>query len=292
MKKQTKTLIASIAMVLAFTACTKDENNTKPSSDTPDEDVVEEIDWENPQTGQVASIYVDNVKFDMVYVKKGSYKQLVPYYHNAGLGRVLDSVVYRDRIIEEDFLIGRYEVTQRQWLSVCTYNPSEVKGHDLPVTNINLSQMTRFVDTLNMKTGEEFRIPTTWEWQYAAIGGKKSLHFLYAGSNYIGEVAWYAGNSGGTVHPVGQLRCNELGLYDMCGNVSEHTAFGCGTIRGGSFDTELTEQVSYSNDLKVKEWYDNHPTNVPLVQGKALGFRLVMAPSQAYHKAKHEKRKK
>ena len=223
MKKQTF-IIATIAVAIFMAACT-DEDAKPSNSVTPDNgnEEPEEIDWEDPQTGQTATVFVGNVKFDMVYVEKGTFRQLIPYYRTGQFGiRVLDTVLMEERTIEDSFLIGKFEVTQRQWLSVSTYNPSEDQSDpDLPVTNIHQTQMSRFIDTLNAITGLEFRMPNFLEWQYAAKGGNHSLHFLYAGSNNIDEVAWYSANSGGRPHRVGQLRPNELGLYDMSGNVFE-----------------------------------------------------------------------
>ena len=281
MKKQTF-IIATIAVAIFMAACT-DEDAKPSNSVTPDNgnEEPEEIDWEDPQTGQTASVFVDNVKFDMVYVEKGTFRQLIPYYRTGQFGiRVLDTVLMEERTIEESFLIGKFEVTQRQWLSVSTYNPSEDQSDpDLPVTNIHQTQMSRFIDTLNAITGLEFRMPNFLEWQYAAKGGNHSLHFLYAGSNNIDEVAWYSANSGGRPHRVGQLRPNELGLYDMCGNVSEHTSSS--PTRGGSFMTELTPEVSYNDDLKVEYWYDNSPRTVMVTHDKTIGFRIAMAvPTQ------------
>lgn len=282
MRKHAKLFVVAIALVLSFTACT-DDDTTKPSAgdNTQQDEPNEPIDWEDPQTGQTASVFVDNVKFDMVYVEKGTFRQLIPHYRTGQFGiRVLDTVMMEEYTIEESFLIGKFEVTQRQWLSVSTYNLSDDQSDlDLPVTGIHLWQMHHFIDTLNAITGLEFRIPTYMEWQYAAKGGNHTLHFLYAGSNNIGEVAWYSGNSGGKPHPVGQLRPNELGLYDMCGNVGEQTD-GV-PIRGGSFETELAATVDYLDDLKVEEWYCHHPTNVFVTQGKTIGFRIAMTvPTQ------------
>ena len=283
MRKHANFFVVAIAVVLSIAACT-DDDTTKPSAGgVPDQEDEgqEEIDWDNPQSGQTANVYVGNVKFDMVFVEKGSFRQLIPHYRTGQFGiRVLDTVLMEEQAIDESFLIGRFEVTQRQWLSVSSYNLSEDQSDpDLPVTNIHQTQMNRFIDTLNAITGLEFRMPSFMEWQYAAKGGNRSLHFLYAGSNNIDEVAWYSANSGGRPHRVGQLRPNELGIYDMCGNVSEHT--NSSPTRGGSFMTELTPEVFYNDDLKVEEWYDNSPRTVMMTQGKTIGFRIAMAvPTQ------------
>lgn len=142
--------------------------------------------------------------------------------------------------------------------------------------------MVHFADTLHQRTGYPFRLPTTYEWQYAAMGGNKSLHYLYAGGNNIGEVAWYAQNSGGTTHRVGQLKPNELWLYDMCGNVSEATTGSGASERGGAFDTELNlDDVDFRNDLKVQKWFLLAPTNWFVRRDNNLGFRLAMSATDA-----------
>ena len=293
MIKNAKYIIAVVASALAIVACTKEENSKPSNGGTPNEDLEEEIDWDDPHTGQKATVYVEDVKFEMIYVEKGTFQQLMPRYRQDPLaGRVFDTAVFEDVTIEEDFLIGKYEVTQRQWLTIVDNNPSEFHSDpDLPVTDIDVWTMVRFADTLSQRTGYAFRLPTTNEWQYAAMGGIRSLHYLYAGGNYIGEVAWYAQNSSGTTHRVGQLKPNELGLYDMCGNVSEATTGEGAAERGGAFDTELDlDNVDFRNDLKVQKWFLLAPTNWFVRRDNNLGFRLAMSASEA-KKAVQNKRK-
>ncbi len=122
----------------------------------------------------------------------------------------------------DDFYIGKYEVTQKQWREVMGENPSSFQGcDDCPVEQVSWNDVQEFIQKLNAQTGQNYRLPTEAEWEYAARGGQKSQGYQYAGSNNIDEVAWYDGNSGRKTHPVGQKRPNELGLYDMSGNVRE-----------------------------------------------------------------------
>ncbi len=285
MKKTTKTLLVVFASALVMAACGKDDNGGAAiGGNTPQNGGDEEIDWDDPQTGQKATVYIEDVKFEMIYVEKGTFQQLVPHYRQDPLaGRVFDTAIFEEITIEEDFLIGKYEVTQRQWLTVADSNPSEFHSDlDLPVTNVDMWTMVHFADTLHQRTGYPFRLPTTYEWQYAAMGGNKSLHYLYAGGNNIGEVAWYAQNSGGTTHRVGQLKPNELWLYDMCGNVSEATTGSGASERGGAFDTELNlDDVDFRNDLKVQKWFLLAPTNWFVRRDNNLGFRLAMSATDA-----------
>ena len=120
------------------------------------------------------------------------------------------------------FLIGETEVTNA--LYVAATNSSSYTSDDKPVASLEYSQCTSFINRLNYVTNLTFSIPTYEQWQYAASGGEKSQGYTYAGSNYPGDVAWYTENSGGSSHSVKQLAPNELGIYDMSGNVSEWTS--------------------------------------------------------------------
>ena len=125
------------------------------------------------------------------------------------------------QVTVSDFQIGKYPVTQAQWVSVMGSNPSSDKGDDLPVTDISWNTAQEFISKLNSLTGKNYRLPTEAEWEYAARGGNKSKGFEYSGSNDIDDVAWYWGNSDGNINPVGTKQPNELGIYDMSGNVWE-----------------------------------------------------------------------
>jgi formylglycine-generating enzyme required for sulfatase activity len=119
------------------------------------------------------------------------------------------------------FSIGKYEVTQEEWESVMGSNPSQFKGAKRPVEQVSWDDCQEFIRKLNALTGKRFRLPTEAEWEYAARGGNRSQGYKYAGGNSIGSVAWYTYNSNNETHPVGQKQSNELGLYDMAGNVWE-----------------------------------------------------------------------
>lgn len=119
------------------------------------------------------------------------------------------------------FSIGKYEVTQEEWEAVMGSNPSNFIGAKRPVESVSWNDCQEFVMKLNILTGKCFRLPTEAEWEYAARGGKNSRGNKYAGSHTLDDVGWCDGNSSWTTHAVGQLNPNELGLYDMSGNVWE-----------------------------------------------------------------------
>ena len=120
-----------------------------------------------------------------------------------------------------DYYMGKYKVTQALWEAVMGSNPSYFKGDNLPVEKVSWNDCQEFISKLNSLTGRKFRLPTEAEWEYAARGGKKSRGYQYSGNSNITDVAWYDGNSGSKTHPVGTKQANELGIYDMSGNVYE-----------------------------------------------------------------------
>lgn len=133
-----------------------------------------------------------------------------------------------------DFYMGKFEVTQELYELFMGNNPSYFKDKDdsaiRPVESVSYNMICEFLEKLNslniLPKGQQFDIPSVDQWMYAAKGGKNHDNYLYAGSNNINEVAWYDENSGNQTHPVGQLKPNSLGLYDMCGNVWEYCKLG------------------------------------------------------------------
>lgn len=173
------------------------------------------------------------------------------------------------------FYICKFEVTQREWAGIMGYNPSHFQGDNNPVETVSYANCLGFIRELSRLSGLNFRLPSEEEWEYAAKGGNRSLGFNHCGSNNIDEVAWYKLNSGGTTHIVGTKKPNELGLYDMSGNVLEFvSSMWCDNYneprtsqynvgRGGDFsDEENGCRMSY----RVR----------PLRAAKGTGLRLAM----------------
>ena len=160
------------------------------------------------------------------------------------------------------FYIGKYEVTQAEWETVMGSNPSQFKGANLPVERVSWNDCQEFIRKLNEMTGKNFRLPTEAEWEFAARGGNKSIGFIYAGGNDLRNVGWYDENScrdkensffsffsaPRTTHEVGQKRSNELGLYDLSGNVWEWCR---DRYRRYSIDSQTNPQGPATGDYRV-----------------------------------------
>ena len=193
--------------------------------------------------------------------------------------------------LTKDYWIGKYEVTQKQYEAVMGNNPSEFKGDNRPVECVSWHDAKAFCDKLNelykdkLPAGYRFDLPTEAQWEFAARGGNKSKGYKYSGSNDVDDIAWYNDNSGKT-HDVGQKRPNELGLYDMSGNVVEWcrdwydsysgyavtdpTGPGSGSyrvLRGGSWNHGAVF-------FRVEHRSDTSPDD----RGSRIGFRLALVP--------------
>ncbi len=160
---------------------------------------------------------LDDIMRNMVYVEGGTFtmgatsEQQNPY----------DDEKPTHRVSLSSFYIGKYEVTQALWKAVMGSNPSRFEGDNLPVENVSWNDCQTFLRKLNAMTGKNFRLPTEAEWEFAARGGNRSRGYQYSGSNVLSHVAWYDDNSGSKTHNVGTKAPNELGIYDMSGNVRE-----------------------------------------------------------------------
>lgn len=155
--------------------------------------------------------------YPMITVAGGSFSMGSP---EAESGR--SAFECNHQVTVKDYKIGIYEVTQQQWSSIMGSNPSEFKDcPTCPVENVSWKDISRFIQELQRKTGQKYRLPTEMEWEYAAKGGPKKSPTPFAGGTALKAVAWYIGNSGSKTHPVGEKAPNEIGLFDMSGNVQE-----------------------------------------------------------------------
>ena len=161
---------------------------------------------------------VNGVSFEMVFVEGGTFQMGATSEQGS---ETKDDEKPVHNVTLSDFCIGKTEVTQALWKAVMGKNPSHFKGDSLPVESVLWNDCRKFIKKLNAMTGENFRLPTEAEWEYAARGGKQSRGYKYSGSNDLDSVAWYNSNISNKTHPVATKQPNELGLYDMSGNVYE-----------------------------------------------------------------------
>lgn len=200
------------------------------------------------------------------------------------------------RVTLGDFCIGQFEVTQAQWEAVMGTSlvqqrnkanrswPLCGKGPKYPIYYVNWEEASEFCRILSNKTGRNYRLPTEAEWEYAARGGQKSGRTRYSGSNMVEYVAWFSGNSGKTVHPVGGRNANELDIYDMSGNVREW----CYDWYADVYDETLTDNPTGPSDgvgrvLRGGSWNDYagycrvsyRRSNTPDCRYNFYGFRVV-----------------
>jgi len=222
----------------------------------------------------------------MVYVEGGSFWMGAQSSNNTLIS--YDSEAESDEspvnnISLSSYYIGRYEVTQNQWKAVMGSNPSYFIGDNLPVEQVSWDDIQVFIKKLNSLTGYTYRLPTEAEWEYAARGGNKSNGYKYSGSNTIDQVAWYYDNSSSITHTVGTKQPNELGIYDMSGNIFEWCQDFYGTYTSGSLTNPTGVSTGSYRVLRGGGWYNNSwgcrvSYRYHTYHGNSLnlyGFRLV-----------------
>lgn len=183
----------------------------------------------------------------MIYVEGGSFMMGAADNDN----EAYDDENPRHKVTLDGFWMAETQVTQALWEAVMGNNPSRFKGANRPVECVSWDNCQEFIRKLNELTGKNFRLPTEAEWEYAARGGKHSQGYKYAGSNDLDSVAWYNDNSNNQTHNVKQKQPNELGLYDMTGNMWE-----------------------WCNDWYDFSYYGNSPEHNP--QGPDSGYFRVL----------------
>ena len=199
------------------------------------------------------TITVKGVSFTMIAVEGGAFKMGATSEQGSDADNDEKPV---HNVTLSDYYIGETEVTQELWQAVMGTNPSYSKGNKKPVEKVSWDDCQEFIRKLNQLTGKNFRLPTEAEWEYAARGGNKSKGYKYSGSNSIGDVAWYTDNSGSKTHDVKTKQANELGIYDMSGNVYEWCQDWYGSYSSGS-QTNPTGPTSGSfRVLRGGSWSD------------------------------------
>ncbi len=193
--------------------------------------------------------------------------------------------------LTKDFYIGVFEVTQAQWEKVMKATPSNFKdvGKDAPVEQVSWDDCQNFMKELNTKNSSSlvFRLPTEAEWEYTCRGGKSSKDFEYSGSKNLDEVAWFKDNSGGKTHPVGKKKANELGLYDMSGNVWEWCQDWFGDYPKETVKDPIGAQSGSLRVYRGGAWGNDAGgcrsasrfSYAPSYRNSDLGLRLCFAPS-------------
>jgi hypothetical protein len=197
-------------------------------------------------------------------------------YNPDGIELVYVAGAGRRGMVAKAYYIGKFEITQAQWKAVMGSDPSHFKGDNLPVEMVSWNDIQKFLSRLNKATGKNYRLPTEAEWEFAARGGT-AISFCpdncdYSGSDNIDIVGWYKNNSDKRTHPVGTKAPNELGIFDMSGNVWEwcesryglSKRFRC--IRGGSW---------YRDEEKCNVFFRAHDSSN--IRSSNIGFRVVLS---------------
>lgn len=231
---------------------------------------------------------IKGVSFDMVLVKGGTFIMGANSLSNRDNEKF---VIKRHEVALSDYMIGKTEVTQELWQAVMGSNPSHFRGDSLPVEKVSWDECIVFIKKLNEFTidsrpkGWAFCLPTEAEWEYAARGGNMSQNYKYSGGNDIDSVAWHGGNSSNKTHAVATKSPNELGLYDMSGNVWEW----CYDWYGSCSDAPQTNPIGPSSGSRhvirgvgwrkySEPWTVFHRiSGTPGYNSNRLGLRLAMS---------------
>ena len=225
---------------------------------------------------------VNGVSFDMVEVVGGTFTMGATAEQGSDAGKAEKPA---HQVTLSSYMIGKTEVTQELWEAVMGSNPSEFNGSNLPVENVSWEDCQTFIRKLNALTDKNFRLPTEAEWEFAARGGNNSRGYKYSGSNTVSNVAWYKDNSSSTTHPVATKAPNELGIYDMSGNVEEWCNDGYGDYTSASQTNPTVPNSGSSCVYRGGSWFyyafacrvsGRGYTDETTLRGSDFGLRLVL----------------
>ena len=267
-----KILFLSLALItLIFMGCRNNRSG------------INNVDDDKSETNDVRSktFTVNGVSFEMIPVEGGTFTMGATAEQGSD---AYDWEKPAHQVTLSSYSIGKTEVTQALWKAVMGRNPSNFKGDDLPVENVSWDDCQEFIKKLNQLTGLNFRLPTEAEWEFAARGGNKSKGYKYAGSNNLDEVAWYDDNSNKKTHAVATKRPNELGIYDMSGNVWEWCQDWYGDYSSSSQTNPEGPNTGSYRVHRGGSWdglarycrVSNRDYNSPDYGDYSLGFRLCL----------------
>ena len=243
-----------------------------------------------PRTAQQKNSYktftVNGVSFSMAKVEAGTFTMGATSEMENPVG---DEKPAHQVTLTNNYYIGKTEVTQALWKAVMGSNPSEFKGDNKPVECVSWNDCQTFISKLNAATGKSFRLPTEAEWEFAARGGNNSRHYQYSGSNNLFDVAWYTENSSNTTHDVASKQANELGIYDMSGNVYEWCSDWYSSYSSNHQYAPAGPTSGSNRMLRGGSWYDSarfcrsstRVSNFPDDRYRILGLRLALSESQS-----------
>ena len=184
-----------------------------------------------------------------------------------------------------DYYIGETEVTNGLWSAIMGTNPSEYfLEENQPVNNVSWDDCQKFLNRLSSLTGIRFSLPTEAQWEYAARGGRNSRNYEYSGSKNVKDVGWYKGNAKGKIHDVGELKPNELGIYDMSGNLFEWCSDWYGLYKsdeevdpkGPEIGTSRVTRGGSAGNKDVLTRVASRNLNSPNYKSIVIGFRLAI----------------
>ena len=227
------------------------------------------------------TITVNGVSFDMIKVEGGTFTMGATSEQG---GAAFDDEKPAHQVTLSDYYIGETEVTQALWQAVMGNNPSSFKGNSYPVESVSWNECQEFIRKLNSLTGRTFRLPTEAEWEFAARGGNESKGYKYSGSNNIDAVAWYDYNSDSKTHAVKTKSPNELGIYDMTGNVWEWCQDWYGSYSSNAQTNPTGPSTGSDRVLRGYSWdsyasscrVSNRSYRSPSYRFRHIGLRLVL----------------